>query len=90
MYSSNSGRWPGSVHPVGLSMTATDAFVVLVETRPTYSAMVFGGVPGRATTTGASMSVAIGLLSPDAATLDAATGGTLARAAIRPPVGLAP
>lgn len=60
VYSSNSGRCPGSDHPVGLSITAIDAASLDVETRPTNSAMVLGGVPGEGTTTGLSMSCAIG------------------------------
>ncbi len=45
VYSSKSGRWPGSDHPAGLSMTATETSAVPVVSLPTNSEIVLGGVP---------------------------------------------
>src|SRR5690606_3293031 len=52
VHSRNSGRWPGSSQPVGLTMRAMLTVSVPLLTRPTYSSMVFGGVPAASTRVG--------------------------------------
>src|ERR1035441_10743363 len=47
-YSSNSGVWPGSVQPAGLSMRAMLTAAVAELTPPTYSAIRFGRLPDAA------------------------------------------
>ncbi len=65
MYSSNSGRWPGSTQPDGLVISATDTDDVPVFTRPTNSLMSFGGSPAAGMVVGSVISAAISpILSP--------------------------
>src|SRR5580658_3445463 len=55
VYSSNSGVWPDSVQPAGLSMRAMLTASVAELTRPTYSAMRFGRLPAAAMIVGFSI-----------------------------------
>src|ERR1022692_3098055 len=47
--SSNSGTWPGSLHPGGLDILAILNAAVAEFTRPTNSRIVLGGVPTAST-----------------------------------------
>src|SRR4051794_21946877 len=55
VYSSNSGRWPGSTQPAGDRMCATLRRVSPLFTRPAYSSMSLGLVPAASTRDGASI-----------------------------------
>src|SRR5437764_15103648 len=52
VYSSKSGVWPGSIQPPGLRMWAMLSSDVSELTRPIYSSINFGFVPGVATLAG--------------------------------------
>src|SRR4051794_38256807 len=56
VYSSNSGRWPGSRQPSGECMRAMLRRSSPVLTRPTNSSISFGFVPAASTRLGASIS----------------------------------
>ena len=60
VYSSKSGRWPGSSQPCGERMRATLTRSSPVFTRPTNSSMRFGFVPAASIVDGPSMSSGIG------------------------------
>src|SRR5215210_9578380 len=55
VYSSKSGRWPGSIQPSGDCMRATLRRSSPVLTRPTNSSISFGFVPAASTRLGLSM-----------------------------------
>src|SRR3954451_10399593 len=55
VYSSNSGRWPGSTQPAGERMCATLTRSSPLFTRPAYSSMSLGLVPAASTRDGASI-----------------------------------
>src|SRR5215218_1188772 len=55
VYSSNSGRWPGSLQPSGDCIRATLRRSSPVLTRPTNSSMSFGLVPAASTRVGLAM-----------------------------------
>src|SRR3954471_3528042 len=55
VYSSNSGRWPGSSQPAGERMRATLTRSSPVFTRPTNSSISFGCVPAASTRAGESI-----------------------------------
>ena len=55
VYSSNSGVWPGSTHPEGLTILAMLIPPAPVLTRPTNSSIRFGILPALWTLAGASM-----------------------------------
>src|SRR5829696_5405065 len=56
VYSSKSGRWPGSTQPDGERMWATLTRSSPVFTRPAYSSISFGLVPAASTRLGVSIS----------------------------------
>ena len=56
VYSSNSGVWPGSIHPPGLRMCAMLSARVSLFTRPTYSSISFGLLPAAVIRVGAAIS----------------------------------
>jgi len=60
VYSSKSGRWPGSTQPAGERMWATLTRLSPVLTCPTYSSISFGLVPAASTLDGDSISFGIG------------------------------
>src|SRR5919202_2735797 len=60
VYSSNSGRCPGSAHPGGLFIWARLTAPSPSLACPTNSSIVLGGSPAAATLTGDSMSLGIG------------------------------
>jgi hypothetical protein len=57
VYSSKSGRWPGSTQPLGERMCATLTRLSSSDGTPTYSSMSFGLLPAASTRTGAEMSL---------------------------------
>lgn len=63
MYSSNSGRWPGSTQPAGERMWAILTAVEPVLTRPTYSSISLGLLPAGVMRVGVEMSWGMGLFS---------------------------
>src|ERR1022692_3900216 len=61
--SSNSGTWPGSLHPRGLDILAILNAAVAEFTRPTNSRIVLGGVPTASTFVGLAITCSIQFLS---------------------------
>ena len=59
--SSNSGVWPGSTQPPGLSMCAMLSRDSPVFTRPMYSSMIFGLLPAAVMRVGVEISVGIAM-----------------------------
>ena len=60
MYSSKSGRWPGSLQPAGDRIRATLRRSSELLARPANSSISLGGSPAASTRTGASISSGIG------------------------------
>src|SRR5512134_933475 len=60
VYSSKSGRWPGSLQPAGERMRATLTRCSPLLARPVNSSISLGGRPAASTRTGASISSGIG------------------------------